>query len=162
MVTDSFCFLTTELSSLFQYNNASFEVGGFCRSNFPQRKQENILPSSIAAWDCLRLTCFLACRHTYPQGPDSTELPLESHHYRLFTSLTTLFSHTQNKAWQQRFTSLAGLSSSIVATMTTYIPALTIPHGVFANPAASILLPIGLGTAVGYSTRRKYTPCTAC
>ena len=28
--------------------------------------------------------------------------------------------------------------------MTTYIPALTIPHGVFANPAASILLPIGL------------------
>ena len=39
--------------------------------------------------------------------------------------------------------------------MTTYIPALTIPHGVFANPAASILLPIGLGTAVGYSTRRK-------
>lgn len=44
--------------------------------------------------------------------------------------------------------------------MTTYIPALTIPHGVFANPAASILLPIGLGTAVGYSTRPKETQKT--
>ena len=39
--------------------------------------------------------------------------------------------------------------------MTTYIPALTIPYSVFANPAASILLPVALGTAVGYSTRRK-------
>lgn len=41
--------------------------------------------------------------------------------------------------------------------MTTYIPALTIPYGVFANPAASILLPVGLGTAIGYSTRPKET-----
>ncbi|CAN8099564.1 unnamed protein product [Discula destructiva] len=37
--------------------------------------------------------------------------------------------------------------------MTTYIPALTIPYAVFANPAASILLPIGLGAGIGYSTR---------
>lgn len=50
---------------------------------------------------------------------------------------------------------ITGLESSTAATMTTYIPALTIPHGVFANPAASILLPIGLGTVVGYSTRRE-------
>jgi benzodiazapine receptor len=39
--------------------------------------------------------------------------------------------------------------------MTTYIPAITIPSAVFLNPAASILLPIGLGTAVGFGTRRK-------
>lgn len=39
--------------------------------------------------------------------------------------------------------------------MTTYIPALTIPYSVFANPAASILLPIGLGAGIGYSTRRQ-------
>ncbi|KAJ4394705.1 hypothetical protein N0V93_003924 [Gnomoniopsis smithogilvyi] len=39
--------------------------------------------------------------------------------------------------------------------MTTYIPALTIPYGVFANPAASVLLPIGLGAGIGYSTRPK-------
>ena len=39
--------------------------------------------------------------------------------------------------------------------MTTYIPALTIPHAVFANPATSVLLPIALGTAVGYASRRE-------
>ncbi|KAJ9139098.1 TspO/MBR family protein [Pleurostoma richardsiae] len=44
--------------------------------------------------------------------------------------------------------------------MTTYIPALTLPHSVFANPAASILLPIALGTAVGYSTRPTETQRT--
>ncbi|KIM97756.1 hypothetical protein OIDMADRAFT_20227 [Oidiodendron maius Zn] len=37
--------------------------------------------------------------------------------------------------------------------MTTFIPSLTLPAAVFANPAASILLPIGLGTAVGFSVR---------
>jgi benzodiazapine receptor len=42
--------------------------------------------------------------------------------------------------------------------MTTYIPALTLPHQVFENAAASILLPIALGTAVGYAARRKYKP----
>ena len=40
--------------------------------------------------------------------------------------------------------------------MTTFIPSITIPAAIFANPAASILLPIALGTAVGYSCRRKY------
>jgi translocator protein len=40
--------------------------------------------------------------------------------------------------------------------MTTFIPSLTLPAAVFANPAASILLPIGLGTAVGFSVQRMY------
>jgi benzodiazapine receptor len=44
--------------------------------------------------------------------------------------------------------------------MTTYIPALTLPHSVFANPAASIFLPIALGTAVGYSSRPEETKKT--
>ncbi|OHW92012.1 MBR family protein [Colletotrichum incanum] len=44
--------------------------------------------------------------------------------------------------------------------MTTFIPALTLPHQVFENAAASILLPIALGTAVGYSTRPKATQKT--
>lgn len=39
--------------------------------------------------------------------------------------------------------------------MTTYHPSLTLPTSIFLNPAASILLPIALGTAVGYSTRRE-------
>lgn len=43
-----------------------------------------------------------------------------------------------------------------VAAMTTYIPSLTIPSGIFLNPAASILLPVALGTAVGFSVRRTY------
>lgn len=38
--------------------------------------------------------------------------------------------------------------------MTTYIPALTLPAAVFASPASSILLPIALGTAVGFSCQR--------
>jgi hypothetical protein len=41
-------------------------------------------------------------------------------------------------------------------TMTTFIPSLTLPAAVFANPAASILLPIGLGTVVGFSVQRMY------
>ncbi len=40
--------------------------------------------------------------------------------------------------------------------MTTFIPSLTLPAAVFANPAASILLPIALGTAVGFSVRSTY------
>ncbi|KAH9242850.1 hypothetical protein K456DRAFT_1755915 [Colletotrichum gloeosporioides 23] len=44
--------------------------------------------------------------------------------------------------------------------MTTFIPALTLPHQVFENAAASILLPIALGTAVGYSSRPKDTQKT--
>jgi translocator protein len=39
--------------------------------------------------------------------------------------------------------------------MTTYIPSITLPAAIFANPAASILLPIALGTAVGFSVQRK-------
>ena len=38
--------------------------------------------------------------------------------------------------------------------MTTYMPSITIPQAVFLQPAASIALPIALGSAVGYSTRR--------
>lgn len=38
--------------------------------------------------------------------------------------------------------------------MTTYIPALTLPDSVFLKPALSVLLPIGLGTAVGFSATR--------
>jgi len=37
--------------------------------------------------------------------------------------------------------------------MTSYIPSITLPGQVFAQPAASILLPIVVGTGVGYSVR---------
>lgn len=40
--------------------------------------------------------------------------------------------------------------------MTTYIPSLTLPSFIFENAAASILLPVAAGTAVGFSTRRMY------
>lgn len=39
--------------------------------------------------------------------------------------------------------------------MTTYIPQLTLPEAIFNSLPASILLPIALGTAVGYGTRPK-------
>ncbi len=42
--------------------------------------------------------------------------------------------------------------------MTTFIPSITIPEAVFLNPAASVLLPIALGTAVGFGTRREHLP----
>lgn len=41
--------------------------------------------------------------------------------------------------------------------MTTYIPHLTLPTFVFSNQAASILLPVAAGTAVGFSTQPKAT-----
>jgi len=44
--------------------------------------------------------------------------------------------------------------------MTTFVPSITIPAAIFASPAASILLPIALGTAVGYSCRPKETQKT--
>ncbi|KAI1499391.1 TspO/MBR family-domain-containing protein [Biscogniauxia marginata] len=45
--------------------------------------------------------------------------------------------------------------------MTTFIPHLSsLSHDIFASPAASVLLPIALGTAVGYSTRPKQTQQT--
>ncbi|ERS98403.1 benzodiazapine receptor [Sporothrix schenckii 1099-18] len=39
--------------------------------------------------------------------------------------------------------------------MTSFVYHFALPEDVFASPAASILLPIALGTAVGYSTRPK-------
>ncbi|OTA99576.1 hypothetical protein M426DRAFT_325045 [Hypoxylon sp. CI-4A] len=45
--------------------------------------------------------------------------------------------------------------------MTTYLSHLnTIPYDIFANPAASVLLPIALGTSVGFSSRPKTTQTT--
>lgn len=44
--------------------------------------------------------------------------------------------------------------------MTTHIPSLTIPAFVFEQPAASILLPIALGTAVGFAARPDETQKT--
>jgi benzodiazapine receptor len=44
--------------------------------------------------------------------------------------------------------------------MTTYIPSITIPTSVFQSPAASILLPVTLGLAVGYGTGRSQTQST--
>lgn len=41
--------------------------------------------------------------------------------------------------------------------MTSYIPHLTLPSFIFEKPAISVLLPVALGTAVGYSTRRELT-----
>ena len=38
--------------------------------------------------------------------------------------------------------------------MSTFIPSLTLPASVFAQPAASILLPVGAGLAVGFLTSR--------
>ncbi len=42
--------------------------------------------------------------------------------------------------------------------MTTYIPSVTLPDSVFTNLPASVLLPIALGTAVGFGTRRLSHP----
>lgn len=44
--------------------------------------------------------------------------------------------------------------------MTTYIPSLTLPTFLFANPYAAILLPVAAGTAIGYTTRPKQTQKT--
>lgn len=44
--------------------------------------------------------------------------------------------------------------------MTTYIPQLTLPESIFSSFPASILLPITLGSAVGWSTRPKQVPRT--
>ncbi|XWW92617.1 hypothetical protein V2A60_000542 [Cordyceps javanica] len=41
--------------------------------------------------------------------------------------------------------------------MTTYIPSLTLPTAAFQHSATSILLPIALGTAIGYSTKPDKT-----
>lgn len=44
--------------------------------------------------------------------------------------------------------------------MTSYIPSLTLPASIFQSPAASVLLPIAAGTAIGFSTRPKETQAT--
>ncbi|KAL8958426.1 MAG: hypothetical protein Q9193_004516 [Seirophora villosa] len=44
--------------------------------------------------------------------------------------------------------------------MTTYIPSITLPDAIFANPAAAILVPVGLGLGVGYSVSPKSTQKT--
>ncbi|KAL9601377.1 MAG: hypothetical protein Q9219_002553 [cf. Caloplaca sp. 3 TL-2023] len=44
--------------------------------------------------------------------------------------------------------------------MTTYIPSITLPDAIFANPAASILVPVALGLGVGYSVSPKSTQKT--
>jgi len=44
--------------------------------------------------------------------------------------------------------------------MTTYIPALTLPSQIFMNPAVSILLPIALGTGIGFAVSPKDTQKT--
>lgn len=42
--------------------------------------------------------------------------------------------------------------------MTTHMPGITLPAAVLQHPAASVLLPIALGTAVGFGTRRETHP----
>lgn len=44
------------------------------------------------------------------------------------------------------------------AKMTTYIPSLTLPSQVFAQPALSILLPVGVGLGLGYFVTRTIIP----
>ena len=44
--------------------------------------------------------------------------------------------------------------------MTAYIPSLTLPSQVFSTPAASIILPIALGTSVGFAVSPKSTQKT--
>ena len=44
--------------------------------------------------------------------------------------------------------------------MTTFIPSLTLPHHIFASPAASILLPIAAGTFVGFAVSSEKTRTT--
>ncbi|PHH89601.1 hypothetical protein CDD83_5692 [Cordyceps sp. RAO-2017] len=44
--------------------------------------------------------------------------------------------------------------------MTTYMPSITIPPAVLQHPAASVLLPVALGTAVGFGTRPSETQRT--
>ncbi|KAK3655664.1 hypothetical protein LTR56_003313 [Elasticomyces elasticus] len=44
--------------------------------------------------------------------------------------------------------------------MTTHIPSLTLPAILFQQPAAAILLPVAVGTAIGFGTRPKQTQQT--
>lgn len=49
-------------------------------------------------------------------------------------------------------------STKKAAEMTTYIPSLTLPSQVFAQPALSILLPVGVGLGLGYFVTRTILP----
>ena len=42
--------------------------------------------------------------------------------------------------------------------MTTHIPLFTLPEQVFAQPVLSILLPIAIGTGVGFAITRTDLP----
>ncbi|KAF7874653.1 uncharacterized protein EAF02_008630 [Botrytis sinoallii] len=42
--------------------------------------------------------------------------------------------------------------------MTTFVPSLTLPAAIFANPTASVLLPITLGSAIGSHKRNSKGP----
>lgn len=42
--------------------------------------------------------------------------------------------------------------------MTTYIPSLTLPAQIFAQPALSILVPVGVGLGIGYFVTRIISP----
>ncbi|ATZ46831.1 hypothetical protein BCIN_02g01810 [Botrytis cinerea B05.10] len=44
--------------------------------------------------------------------------------------------------------------------MTTFVPSLTLPAAIFANPTASVLLPVALGSAIGFAVRPKETQKT--
>lgn len=56
---------------------------------------------------------------------------------------------------KQHITREGILTFSPPLTMTTYIPALTLPDKIFASTAASILTPIVLGSAVGIGISSK-------
>jgi len=43
--------------------------------------------------------------------------------------------------------------------MTAYLSSLTLPSVLFEQPAAAILLPMALGTAVGFSNKRELLSC---
>ena len=54
------------------------------------------------------------------------------------------------------------LTQSTSPGMTSYIPSITLPGQIFAQPAVSILLPIVLGTSVGFYISRTFsTPFTS-
>ena len=51
-------------------------------------------------------------------------------------------------------------STSNTTNMVAYIPSITLPAKVFETPAASILLPVAIGGAVGFGTRPRETQGT--
>ena len=49
----------------------------------------------------------------------------------------------------------ADMAWCVSLTMTTFIPALTLPSAVFSTPAAAILLPVTIGAGIGYAISRE-------